>query len=637
MRSLPKWSPGGLATRVAVLSAGLIGACRNPVSPISGTLSVGLTSTRAAQGDTISLSIVLPDGPLAGDLLLITFSGYGQSVDSLTIPAGVGAYGGSLVIPPEVGDGVLVIQASIPAIHQSAADSLVIKDNVPPQIDSMQLVPPRPLPPYAMGLSVKPPYAPGVTFIAGIADTLHAIVSDNHALGWLLLSWGSPINQRDSVRLNGLVDTLTLPIQLPTSAAGTAPELTVTLRDADGNIDPMSYGQAQVAQYADYPARTTRLTTPVADLAFDTKRNLIYLAEPTANQVAVFSPATMSFQTPIAIAGRPVGVNVRPGGDTLVATLDSTATIALINLTSTPHLTTTLTMPVLTDTVSAQDTAKFVSQVRVAADNRAIVSMYGPNWFPNMFSDAGVAVNLATDSITVLFAPWIDGAVPPPVLRSPDGTWVMLTNGTPGPYSAVTHSYTTWNPGSDGPPEMTSISNGPNYSFLMDHVFFSYVNAAVGEVGLDRFFGAALSPTGADAYVADAPCAAGDSACVDSASGIVLHYAEPVILNGPDTGLIGTHEVGQLTSISDAPFVARSLVVTPDGKSLVGISPTGLVIFDLTQTTPPPELARMARGANHGAAAETMRGVVRSSPSRAAPLRLRVTLTPRKTRQRTPS
>jgi hypothetical protein len=634
MRCPTKGSSGRLSVPVAVLALATAFGCRNPVSPYQGKLYLTLTQTQAAQGDTVALTITLPEGPVVGDQLIVTFSGYGRSVDSITIPAGVVAYGADLAIPAEIADGVLAIQASIPEIHQTAADSVVIKDNVPPQITGMRLVPPRPLPPYAMALAANPPYGGGVSFIAGLADTLHAIVSDNHALGWLFLAWGKPINQLDSIRLTGVADTLAIPIELPSSAAGTAPQLTITLSDVDGNKMPTAYGAAQVAQYADYPARTAPLTTSVSDLAFDSKRNLVYLAEPTAKQIAVLSPATMTFLTPIAVTGRPIGVDVRPGGDSIVTTLDSSSTIAIIDLTNVQHTTTTLVMPELSDTNVATDTVKQVAQVRVAADNRAIVSMYGPSLYSDLFSDAGVAVNLTNDSISVLFGPSIDGVGLPPVLRSPDGTWVMLTNGAPGPYISATHTYSGWSVGSDGTPEITSISNGPDYRYLVDHVFFSTANFVEGSVGLDRFFGAALSPGGADAYVADAPCAAADTACVTSASGVVLHYAVPIMLNGPDTGLIGSQQQGQLMTISDAPFVARSVAVTPDGKTLIGIGTTGIFALDLTQTTP-PSLARMTR-ARSGARISTPSVAVRSTPPRPGTFPFQVQLAPHPTRQWAP-
>jgi hypothetical protein len=94
----------------------------------------------------------------------------------------------------------------------------------------------------------------------------------------------------------------------------------------------------------------------------------------------------------------------------------------------------------------------------------------------------------------------------------------------------------------------------------------------------------------------------------------------------PDYAVSARNTVGQPLDISDAPQVPLFLALAPDGNTLVGIGPTMLMAFDLTQSSPPS--SRRARStiltAMRGAtrqlhtiprAASVAPGVARTTPN----------------------
>jgi len=111
------------------------------------------------------------------------------------------------------------------------------------------------------------------------------------------------------------------------------------------------------------PTRNIPLAAPY-DIAFDSKRSVLYLSQPQSQQVAVLSTTTMTLQTPIALFGSPSGLDLSVGGDSLVVALKSTQLLAIVNL-----------VTGRVDTVRLNTGAPGLDHLRVAANDAALVSL----------------------------------------------------------------------------------------------------------------------------------------------------------------------------------------------------------------------------------------------------------------------
>lgn len=77
------------------------------------------------------------------------------------------------------------------------------------------------------------------------------------------------------------------------------------------------------------------LEAPARDMAYDSKRNVLYLAEPSFSQIGVLSLASLQFGTPIATGrSRPTGLDLSISLDSLIVSLPEANAIGIINLTT---------------------------------------------------------------------------------------------------------------------------------------------------------------------------------------------------------------------------------------------------------------------------------------------------------------
>jgi hypothetical protein len=76
------------------------------------------------------------------------------------------------------------------------------------------------------------------------------------------------------------------------------------------------------------------LEAPVRDIAYDAKRNLLYLAEPSFSQIGILSLASLQNGSPIPTGpNRPTGLDLSAGQDSLIVSLPEAKAIGIINLT----------------------------------------------------------------------------------------------------------------------------------------------------------------------------------------------------------------------------------------------------------------------------------------------------------------
>jgi hypothetical protein len=592
-----------LLSGVLVLAGGCGGSSAagpsGPGSTGADPYIVGLSLTGPSlvpQGDTTTFEVTWPDSA-AGQTVVLWLTGLATGTQSLTIPAGSDGLKGSLAIPNSSPDGFITLHVTILNYPDTQQATVTIKDNVAPLIwnGGGWVVADPPMPAIMMNAGT----ASGVMFVGGTTDTMYVTATDNHDLAWIGWRLGAPANIGDSISPGGLSATLRLPMSITSALIGTTSPLTLFVRDADSNETDQSYGVTQVAQYVDHPAKSTSLDTRVTDVAFDAKRGVAYLAEPDSERIAVLSLGSMTWQSPIAVAGRVFSIDITPGGDSLLAALDTTNTIAIVNLAS-GRLVTTLVMPPAVETGASPMVDSLVWRVRVAQDDRALITLHSQ--IDN--SSALEELNLLTDSIHLIVPPNVPPAGSSPTgVRSGDGSHVLLPNiaATPGStvYSAGTHTYAfnaaTWTAFNDpNDASLTSAADAP-YTYLVSHNAYDATVTTYGVVGLgyDSYWGATMAPSGTDAYIAESLCnpPAGSLACTDTAAGVIFHYKLPTSLN-PGSGF-----VGQLVDLGDAPKTAYQLWVSPDSKLLIGASAHTVMAFDLTQTTPPSGavLARRVR------------------------------------------
>jgi hypothetical protein len=75
------------------------------------------------------------------------------------------------------------------------------------------------------------------------------------------------------------------------------------------------------------------LEAPAADVAFDAKRNVLYIATPTRSRIDVLSLRTLSFAPPISTGpNRPTSIDLSPGGDSLIVALPEARALGIATL-----------------------------------------------------------------------------------------------------------------------------------------------------------------------------------------------------------------------------------------------------------------------------------------------------------------
>lgn len=112
------------------------------------------------------------------------------------------------------------------------------------------------------------------------------------------------------------------------------------------------------------------LEAPARDIAYDSKRNLLYLAEPSFAQIGVLSLASLQFQAPIATGpNRPTGLDLTVSQDSLVVSLPEARALGVIDLTRNTRAVTSVSLTIENFANRRPDI------LRVMAGNRVIVAL----------------------------------------------------------------------------------------------------------------------------------------------------------------------------------------------------------------------------------------------------------------------
>jgi len=203
-------------------------------------------------------------------------------------------------------------------------------------------------------------------------DTVHFAVSgaDARRVAWVGYRLGPPASVEDSIPATGKAFTGTLAVTVPAGWVGTS-SVTLFARDSAGNLGGTPTGALSVVAMLRRPTVVVPLTTATAtgDAVFDPKRNVLYVSEPDSERIAVISVPSGSYLQSIAAPGRPVGLDLTPGGDSLVVALRRSGQLGFVDLRSSPPAMSAVALSFDTSTQRGPD------HVRVMANNQAIITL----------------------------------------------------------------------------------------------------------------------------------------------------------------------------------------------------------------------------------------------------------------------
>lgn len=314
---------------------------------------------------------------------------------------------------------------------------------------TLPLPPPPPAPPVITGrvyayqqYDSTPPGS--VTYGPGDTVRFQVEVHARRRLTWLGFALSGTAAARDSIAVPATIDSTLAALVKSLFPPGTRGLFTVTAFARDNAGD---YGEAVLAgnPLSVYDTVTAAVTsasfdgncsviiptyaTPFVgcDLAVDPTRNLVYITEPDSSRIAVLSLATMTYGAPIIAPDTVSGLDLTPGGDSLVVALPSAGRLGIVDLTTAPptwHL-----VNLTVDTLPGRKPAG----VRVAATEQALVSLTTQNVYqsppPPADSTQLIEYDVKTGSARARYdVARVSGlSLFTPLTRSADGSRIVLS------------------------------------------------------------------------------------------------------------------------------------------------------------------------------------------------------------------
>lgn len=202
----------------------------------------------------------------------------------------------------------------------------------------------------------------------GDAIALSLKATDNHSLH--AISWAvQPAGYRDSTLVIGT--SAFMGQGIPAQAGWVGPiQLQLYATDAAGNVsDTAVSAPGGIQVYPTVGPAPTPMSIPgdITDVAFDTKRGVIYLLLTNPDQIAVLSSASASILRTIPLPAYAPAFDLAPSGDSMVIALMNLQAIGVVDLTqATPSLG---TVP-----LAGMDSTYRLVDMRVAASGQALIA-----------------------------------------------------------------------------------------------------------------------------------------------------------------------------------------------------------------------------------------------------------------------
>ncbi len=405
-----------------------------PTGHVEGMLAFTVTASNAwgsaAASDTVTVhDIVPPTASLSlrtavqpGSSLDVTLSAHDNGTVTRTVLTASGAVSAadtmdhsaiitshelSIEIPDDVamGDSVIVqaLVQDFSGLTATARSRVSVTDIWAPAVTAR--VEPNGFETHPNGLEL---YVPG--------DTIRLTITaqDDRRLAWIGFECpGASYGVRDSVAAGGTADSASFEIVVGDGWESDWYGIDVFARDSVGNRND---GVARVALFdgirREYERVVGHYIGLITDMAYDPKRNLLYMSQADSLRIAVLSLSDLSFQTYIRSEEPPAGLDLTLSGDSLLIALLESPYVGVIDLTQPQLFVDTLRLEYLNHPQRAP------TDVKIAANNKAFFSLENR---AGQFDSTGYMVDLGTGEQRLL----AEIGWPSPIARSGDRSVVV--------------------------------------------------------------------------------------------------------------------------------------------------------------------------------------------------------------------
>ena len=282
---------------------------------VNATGDTVVVSVQASDNAGIAAAVVRFDGAfMVADTVQLSYERSASFTVRRAVPMGAD-FAVPLSIAVEVYD-------AAPNHGRAELAPVTLRDDAPPAVRSAFL-----------GWAGTPTqYAGESAFQVGEQVTLRLDAADNVGLAWVGFRLGTPAAVADSVAVGGSAEYAeSRALVVPAAWRGVS-SVTFFARDGAGHLTESAASPLSVYGEVPRATRVTAVTGRVADAVYDAKRRVVYLSQPDEDRVLVLSTATMEYGTPIAAPGGPTGVDLTPGGDSLLIALRDTKTLGVVDL-----------------------------------------------------------------------------------------------------------------------------------------------------------------------------------------------------------------------------------------------------------------------------------------------------------------
>jgi hypothetical protein len=360
----------------------------------------------------------------------------------------------------------------------------------------------------ARGLDLNPP-AVSAAQVAPLGDTLFVpkdtfrltvSAEDDRMLLWVGYRLGAPASVQDSTRVVAKTGqgSFELPMAIPVTWVGDTP-LTLFARDALGRTTEQPGGVLRVHDLIRRPLRIVKLGATATDVEYDPKRDLIYLLEQQAGQVASLRLSDFTFGTPISfptdVPGSTwMGIDLSPSGDSLLAAISTPSVLHVVNLVSGSASDVAIT--------DAGSDSHSLADVHVAA-GRAFV--YGQRSVAGFINGRIWELDLATQALEPRLDVGAGGngnlGLSTEFAVSGDGSHLLLVD-TPARCLQVFSAATGFSPCAEPPGALSFFPTGSNdgSSWLVRHLLYDDNLAVTATPVAEDTPAGVLAPDGSRAY-----------------------------------------------------------------------------------------------------------------------------------------